>query len=82
MTIDSVQKSDTEKDYILKANNNEGSNEYPIRLSTSLDSAGKLFEKFDLHTFPSFHDVTLVHLEIRVLYISEISEQHFECHDN
>jgi len=80
LTIDSVQKSDTEKEYVLEARNNEGMYEYHIVLSTSSEPAGKLFEKSDSRKFPSFHDVTLLHLEIRVLYISKISE-HFECYD-
>lgn len=81
MTIDNVQKSDTEKEYVLEARNNEGSYEYRITLSTSSDPAGKLFEKSDLRKFPSIHDVTLVHLAGSCTYISEISE-HSECHDN
>ncbi|XP_072758776.1 fasciclin-3 isoform X2 [Anoplolepis gracilipes] len=40
LTIDSVQKSDTEKEYLLIANNNEGSYEYRIVLSTSSEPAG------------------------------------------
>ncbi|CAL1682386.1 unnamed protein product [Lasius platythorax] len=40
LTIDSVQKSDTEKEYALQANNNEGSYEYRIVLSTSSEPAG------------------------------------------
>ncbi|KYN07818.1 Fasciclin-3 [Cyphomyrmex costatus] len=40
LTIDSVQKSDTEKEYMLMATNNEGSNEYRIVLSTSPEPAG------------------------------------------
>lgn len=40
LTIDSVQKSDTEKEYTLLANNNEGSYEYRIVLSTSSEPAG------------------------------------------
>ncbi|CAL7951493.1 unnamed protein product [Xylocopa violacea] len=40
LTIDSVQKSDTEKKYILEARNDEGANEYEIILSTSTVPAG------------------------------------------
>ncbi|CAK9831433.1 Fas3 [Anthophora retusa] len=40
LTIDSVQKSDTEKVYILEARNDEGANEYRIILSTSTEPAG------------------------------------------
>ncbi|XP_018301715.1 fasciclin-3 isoform X2 [Mycetomoellerius zeteki] len=40
LMIDSVQKSDTEKEYMLMATNNEGSNEYRIILSTSPEPAG------------------------------------------
>ncbi|KAH0951776.1 hypothetical protein HN011_005630 [Eciton burchellii] len=40
LTIDSVQKSDTEKEYALEANNNEGAYEYRIVLSTSSEPAG------------------------------------------
>ncbi|XP_025267381.1 fasciclin-3 isoform X2 [Camponotus floridanus] len=40
LTIDSIQKSDTEKEYALIANNNEGSYEYRIVLSTSSEPAG------------------------------------------
>ncbi|XP_018345567.1 PREDICTED: fasciclin-3 isoform X3 [Trachymyrmex septentrionalis] len=42
LMIDSVQKSDTEKEYMLMATNNEGSNEYRIVLSTSSEPAGPL----------------------------------------
>lgn len=41
LTIDSVQKSDTEKDYILEARNDEGAYEYRIILSTATEPAGK-----------------------------------------
>ncbi|XP_029158916.1 fasciclin-3 isoform X2 [Nylanderia fulva] len=40
LTIDSVQKSDTEKEYRLLATNNQGSYEYNIVLSTSSEPAG------------------------------------------
>ncbi|XP_011167086.1 fasciclin-3 isoform X2 [Solenopsis invicta] len=40
LTIDSVQKSDTEKEYVLEAHNVEGSYEYRIVLSTSSEPAG------------------------------------------
>ncbi|XP_071565622.1 fasciclin-3 isoform X5 [Temnothorax nylanderi] len=40
LTIDSVQKSDTEKEYALEATNSEGSYEYRIVLSTSSEPAG------------------------------------------
>lgn len=40
LTIDSIQKSDTEKEYRLMATNNEGSYEYKINLSTSSEPAG------------------------------------------
>ncbi|XP_076278244.1 fasciclin 3 isoform X3 [Lasioglossum baleicum] len=40
LTIDSVQKSDTEKEYILEARNDEGAAEYSIVLSTSTEPAG------------------------------------------
>ncbi|XP_034182931.1 fasciclin 3 isoform X3 [Osmia lignaria lignaria] len=40
LRIDSVQKSDTEKAYILEARNDEGANEYRIVLSTSTEPAG------------------------------------------
>ncbi|EZA48182.1 Fasciclin-3 [Ooceraea biroi] len=40
LTIDSVQKSDTEKQYALEANNNEGAYEYRVVLSTSSEPAG------------------------------------------
>ncbi|XP_028049189.2 fasciclin-3 isoform X6 [Monomorium pharaonis] len=40
LTIDSVQKSDTEKEYVLEATNSEGSYEYRIVLSTSSEPAG------------------------------------------
>ncbi|KAI4492502.1 hypothetical protein M0804_002293 [Polistes exclamans] len=40
LTIDSVQKSDTEKEYILEAHNIEGAYEYHIVLSTSPEPAG------------------------------------------
>ncbi|XP_020280130.1 fasciclin-3 isoform X5 [Pseudomyrmex gracilis] len=40
LTIDSVQKSDTEKEYVLEANNNLGAHEYRIVLSTSSEPAG------------------------------------------
>ncbi|XP_015173132.1 PREDICTED: fasciclin-3 isoform X2 [Polistes dominula] len=40
LTIDSVQKSDTEKEYVLEAYNKEGGYEYHIVLSTSPEPAG------------------------------------------
>ncbi|KZC10324.1 Fasciclin-3 [Dufourea novaeangliae] len=40
LTIDSIQKSDTEKEYILEARNDEGAYEYRIVLSTSTEPAG------------------------------------------
>ncbi|XP_035723349.1 fasciclin-3-like isoform X3 [Vespa mandarinia] len=40
LTIDSVQKSDTQKEYILEAHNKEGAYEYRIVLSTSPEPAG------------------------------------------
>lgn len=40
LTIDSVQKSDTEKEYILEARNGEGAYEYRIILSTATEPAG------------------------------------------
>ncbi|XP_066602319.1 fasciclin-3 isoform X4 [Prorops nasuta] len=40
LTIDNVQKSDTEKEYILNARNEEGTYEYRIVLSTSTEPAG------------------------------------------
>ncbi|XP_011877623.1 PREDICTED: fasciclin-3 isoform X2 [Vollenhovia emeryi] len=40
LTIDSIQKSDTEKSYVLEATNNEGSYEYRVVLSTSSEPAG------------------------------------------
>lgn len=58
LMIDSVQKSDTEKEYMLMATNNEGSNEYRIILSTSPEPAGKLFDKSDLREFFSIESVT------------------------
>ncbi|XP_076382514.1 fasciclin 3 isoform X4 [Megalopta genalis] len=42
LTIDSVQKSDTEKAYVLEARNDEGAYEYSIVLSTSTEPAGAL----------------------------------------
>ncbi|XP_053971318.1 fasciclin-3 isoform X2 [Hylaeus volcanicus] len=39
LTIDSVQKSDTDKEYILEARNDEGASEYRIVLSTSTEPA-------------------------------------------
>ena len=71
LTIDSVQKSDTEKEYVLEAHNVEGSYEYRIVLSTSSEPAGKLFYKSDLRKFTSIEGVThralrntdLVHIE-------------------
>ncbi|KAL0131525.1 hypothetical protein PUN28_002811 [Cardiocondyla obscurior] len=42
LTIDSVQKSDTEKEYVLEATNSEGSSQYHIVLSTSSEPAGPL----------------------------------------
>jgi len=76
MTIDNIQKSDTEKEYALVAINNEGSYEYRIILSTSSEPAGKLFEKFNLCKLSSIEDVThrALLLKIRILYISEILE--------
>lgn len=41
LKIDSVQKSDTEKEYILEARNDEGAAEYHIKLSTSSEPEGK-----------------------------------------
>lgn len=41
LKIDSVQKSDTEKEYKLEARNDEGAEEYRIRLSTSAEPEGK-----------------------------------------
>lgn len=46
LTIDSVQKSDTEKEYVLEARNDEGAYEYPIVLSTSSEPAGKAIDTF------------------------------------
>ncbi|KAK0094619.1 hypothetical protein PV326_010455 [Microctonus aethiopoides] len=40
LKIDSVQKSDTEKEYILEARNDEGAAEYHIKLSTSSEPEG------------------------------------------
>ncbi|KAK9299220.1 hypothetical protein QLX08_007725 [Tetragonisca angustula] len=40
LTIDSVQKSDTEKEYVLEARNGEGAYEYRIILSTATEPAG------------------------------------------
>ncbi|XP_078050801.1 fasciclin 3, partial [Augochlora pura] len=40
LSIDSVQKSDTEKVYVLEARNDEGAYEYSIVLSTSTEPAG------------------------------------------
>ncbi|XP_057319433.1 fasciclin-3 isoform X5 [Microplitis mediator] len=40
LKIDSVQKSDTEKEYKLEARNDEGAEEYRIRLSTSAEPEG------------------------------------------
>ncbi|XP_011700760.1 PREDICTED: fasciclin-3 [Wasmannia auropunctata] len=40
LTIDSVQKSDTEKQYVLEATNSEGSYNYHVVLSTSSEPAG------------------------------------------
>lgn len=45
LTIDSVQKSDTEKEYILEARNGEGAYEYRIILSTATEPAGKAIER-------------------------------------
>ena len=45
LTIDSVQKSDTEKEYVLEARNGEGAYEYRIILSTATEPAGKKKEK-------------------------------------
>ncbi|XP_046476212.1 fasciclin-3 isoform X11 [Neodiprion pinetum] len=42
LNIDSVQKSDTEKKYVLLVNNELGSTEYQIVLSTSTEPAGDL----------------------------------------
>ncbi|XP_011638046.1 fasciclin-3 isoform X3 [Pogonomyrmex barbatus] len=42
LKIDSVQKSDTEKNYALEASNSEGSYAYKIVLSTSSEPAGPL----------------------------------------
>lgn len=58
LTIDSVQKSDTEKEYVLEATNNEGSYEYRVVLSTSSEPAGKLFDKSDLRKFSFIEGVT------------------------
>ncbi|PBC31165.1 Fasciclin-3 [Apis cerana cerana] len=41
LTIDSVQKSDTEKEYILEARNGEGAYEYRIILSTATEPAAR-----------------------------------------
>lgn len=41
LTIENVQKSDTEGNYILEARNNEGAYEYMIQLSTSAEPAGE-----------------------------------------
>ncbi|XP_051162646.1 fasciclin-3 isoform X2 [Leptopilina boulardi] len=40
LTIDSVQKSDTEKRYLLNAKNNEGTETYEIKISTSAEPPG------------------------------------------
>lgn len=45
LTIDSVQKSDTEKEYVLEARNGEGAYEYRIILSTATEPAGKTKNK-------------------------------------
>ena len=45
LTIDSVQKSDTEKEYVLEARNGEGAYEYRIILSTATEPAGKTKKK-------------------------------------
>ncbi|PBC31164.1 Fasciclin-3 [Apis cerana cerana] len=45
LTIDSVQKSDTEKEYILEARNGEGAYEYRIILSTATEPAEKKEKK-------------------------------------
>ncbi|CAD6230577.1 GSCOCG00006829001-RA-CDS [Cotesia congregata] len=42
LKIDSVQKSDTEKEYKLEARNDEGAEEYRILLSTSAEPEGAL----------------------------------------
>lgn len=39
-----MQKSDTEKEYILEARNGEGAYEYRIILSTATEPAGKAIE--------------------------------------
>lgn len=73
LRIDSVQKSDTEKEYALTATNNEGSYEYRMVLSTSSVPAGELFEKFDLRKLSYIEDVKhRALLETRILYISKI----------
>ncbi|XP_067213090.1 fasciclin-3 isoform X3 [Linepithema humile] len=40
LTINNVQKSDTENEYKLVASNNEGTSEYYVKLSTSSEPAG------------------------------------------
>lgn len=53
LTIDSVQKSDTEKRYLLKAKNMEGTETYEIKISTSAEPPGNYFFMADsfLHCF-------------------------------
>lgn len=59
LTIDSVQKSDTEKEYILEARNDEGAFEYRIALSTSTEPAGNNIETL-LYTLFANHLITLI----------------------
>ncbi|KAG7212786.1 hypothetical protein KM043_013047 [Ampulex compressa] len=44
LTIDSVQKSDTEKQYFLEARNDEGAFVYEIKLSTATEPAGDVLD--------------------------------------
>lgn len=59
LTIDSVQKSDTEKQYILEARNDEGAEEYSIVLSTSTEPAGKTVDVRAADNSPHNHLLTL-----------------------
>lgn len=67
MTIDSVQKSDTEKEYILEAHNDEGAYEYLISLSTSSEPAGELFKKVQFMRV-SFNLENVTSLALKVTY--------------
>lgn len=50
LTIDSVQKSDTEKKYILEARNDEGAFAYEVELSTAIESSGEIITLRDYYS--------------------------------